>query len=203
MFGFKFPILAVSLLSSLNIGPQAYFLYFDILGSESVYNSLITLQFEIPNLLASVKSLQIIFYALTILSYLDVLEGVQAFYDSPMGRQSTFNEFNQYHNYIIDLMDLFNKCFGWSILVNVVRDFIFFGEGTYLVIYSLKPRTVLLVMIWGHIVYCAVLCGIGQHIHKKVENFFKTSFIPPRKPIKIIKNLGCTSGRSRDYGREK
>lgn len=158
------------LLATLNIIPQAFYIY-DIYYTKPIKRSLITLQFEIPNFLASVKSLQIIFYAFLIYVHFNALEAVRASYDSVGKHNFTFNEFNEYHNHLSNLIDLFNKCFGWSIMVNVTRDFIFFGEGSYIMIFSLKSKTqiMLLVLIWSHIVYCVLLCGICQRIHGKVR----------------------------------
>lgn len=149
--------------------PQIYYMYDSYCMSSSIIRLVVTLQFEIPNFLSSVKSLQIIFYAILILSYFNALDKVQA---SPSIRMKRlpFNEFNQYHNLLINLIDLFNRCFGWSILVNVTRDFIFFGEGSYIMFFNLKSRNqaMLVVLIWSHIVYCVLLCGVCQLIHRKV-----------------------------------
>ncbi len=149
------------MLASLNIIPQSIFIY-DLYYTRPLLNSLSTLQFEIPNFLASVKSLQIIFYAYLILSHFDAFEMVKGIDAS---------EFNQYHNHMTRLMTNFNDMFGWSILVNVTRDFIFFGEGSYLMLTSLRSRTqvMLLVLIWSHIIYCIWLCCICHRIHGKVK----------------------------------
>lgn len=157
------------LLSTLNVIPQSVYLY-GLYNERPIRNSLITLQFEIPNLLASIKSLQICFYGILILGYFDALENVQKSYNFA-AKNLSFNEFNHYHNHLNNLIDLFNKCFGCSILVNVTRDFVFFGEGSYLLLFSENSWTqiMLLMLMWGHIVYCFLLCGICQRIHVQVR----------------------------------
>lgn len=131
---------------------------------------LVVLQFEIPNFLASVKSLQIIFYAFLIDVHFNVSDKVQESYNSNSRTNLTFNDFNQYHNHMCNLIYIFNKCFGLSILVNVTRDFIFFGEGSYM-LFGLTSfsQAMLLFLIWSHLVYCVLLCGICQVNYEKVR----------------------------------
>lgn len=160
------------MLLSFNVIPQFIYIY-DRWYTNAIGRLLITLQFEIPNLLSSVKSLQMIFYAFIIFALLDGLENVRKSYDSRPHRIThlTMNEFNQYHDHITNLIDIFNKCFGWSIIVNVTRDFIFFGEGSYLMIFS--EKSMLVVLIWSHIVYCVLFCWVCHLTNRKVNIFPK------------------------------
>lgn len=144
-------------------------------GSIERYFSII-FQFEMANLLSTLNFIQIIFCAFLLELRFNSLHSIQnVIKDTPNSKlNSTTNDFNQFCNAAANLTNKFNSCFGWSILLEIMKDFSFFADGWYGLFTQQKTVKELLLIytLWIQNTYVVALCVICERIHSKVRRYF-------------------------------
>lgn len=133
----------------------------------------IVFEFELVKMLSTINFIQIVFCSFLIKLRFNSLHQIENMIkNTPKSKLDSFSkDFYEFYNATSALTNVFNRCFGWSIFAEIVKDFVFVADGWY-TLFTKKislNEAFYVYTLWTHIIYIVVICVICERIHSEVR----------------------------------